>query len=179
MKWREPTHFVTKACHVGIAVSMIATFIAVFFYTYVANVESAIVTEQISTCVDDMMFQTPLYLVSNNHRRQLASLFNYEVDDSVRKQDEKVEKSNKRLRKKSVLVFLAINVFALCCAMTIAFKDTECIPYVLLTNGAMTFVAGMTYFGFISQVSRKTRFVDANYVCYSASKSLEKCMLQN
>lgn len=151
-----------------------ATFISIFFFTYVANVEGDIIKTQISKVIDDFVSSTGLILTPEQ-KTQVGKIIveNLSVPD-MSKQDSDVQNTNNDLIKKSMIIFgalIGIGIFVIAILWYFyRFDILEILKYSLIMLG----VIAMTELLFVTLVTKNYRLIDENYLSYLIITTLQE-----
>lgn len=162
-----------RACYGIMGAVLISIVMAGLYFTHVTKVQADIVTSQAGKCIDNMVFESPMFLVPEQYRLMAAQHIQYVPSEDMKKQDERVEKSNKQLQTNSMFAFVILFLIGLCCVPGL-YKDASG-PYVAKTHAATLVLVTCTYLVFVHSVVKRVILMDSNYVLYSISKSVEKC----
>lgn len=151
-----------------------ATFISVFFFTYVADVEADIIKTQIGNVIDDFVSSTTLILTPDQ-KRQIGKIIveNLSIPD-MSDADAKARKTNSSLIKKAILVFgilLGIGILVITIMWSFyRFNMLEILKYSLIILSLVAF----TEIVFVTLVTKNYRLIDQNYLSYLIVNNLEK-----
>lgn len=158
--------------YILLGIILIATFIALFFFVYVAKVEEKVVRNQITDIVNDLtdgshlLFnKDALSVISNIIETQLTM-------PDMAKEDADVMEHNKELKTKAVKWF-GISIGIGMIIFLIMWKKynlnlTEIVKYSLITLA----LVALTEYLFVTIVSKNYVIVDPNYARYLISKIL-------
>ena len=151
-----------------------ATFIAVFFFTYVSSVEADIIKTQIDKVITDFVASTNIFLTPDQ-KNQVGKIIteNLTVPD-MSKDDQNAAKTNNDLMKKSMIIFgFLVGVgFLIVIIMWYyyRFDILDIFRYSLIMLG----VVAMTELLFVTLVTKNYRLIDENYVSYLVITNLQK-----
>lgn len=165
-----------------LGVVMIATFISVFFFTYVSRVEGEIVESQVRKIVKDLTSSLAFYSSgSNNNAKEMLlkqALERLTVPD-LSSADAEVREKNHEIKKKAALIFgvlIAIGVFIIFILYVIGHKYGKKIELrkLIISNIIILVLVAITEFVFVTTVSKNYQIVDANFVRYRILADLQR-----
>lgn len=151
-----------------LSVTLVATFIGVYFFTHGAHLERMIVEEEMDYVV--------LQLVGNLRTLspELANIVKKSVDNiqmpNMEQADIEADLYNKKLLRKAMIVIgiiLIVGVFISVSLLLYAknkHPDDVSIVYFLITNMISLFFVGLTYYLFTSFIIRYYKSADPNFV---------------
>jgi hypothetical protein len=151
-----------------------ASFISIFFFTYVSAVESEIIKTQLNNVLDGFCQQLNVVL-STKQKNEIGNLIlnNLKIPD-LTENDQTTAEQNKKLLNKSILIFsslLGAGVFII--AVLWFFKRFSILP-ILKYSFIILICVAITEFLFVSLVTRNYRLVDQNYISYLILDSLKQ-----
>lgn len=168
------TKTVETIAHVILEVILIATFIVIFFFTYVSKVEGEIVKKQMYHIVDNLTGDIDL-VVSKDNKAKIAVLMNAIIrPPDMSAQDAAVEEQNKKLLKKSAILFGIINVIGIAVIIFLWKKYKIDIKHLLISGLLVILFVAITEFCFVTLITKNYNVVDPNYVKYLIFKNLQK-----
>ena len=150
-----------------------ATFISVFFFTYVASVEEDIIKTQISGVINDFVSSTNLFLTPEQ-KSQVGKIIveNLSVPN-MSKSDKEASETNKNLVKKSMVIFgslIGIGILIIAGLWYFyRFDMMEIFRYSLIILALVV----MTEILFVTLVTKNYRLIDQNYLTYLIITNLE------
>lgn len=145
---------------------LIATFISIFFFTYVSHVEETMVKDQINTVVGNFVNSSNLVL-SESEKETIgnAILNNISVPD-MSGDDRDAENTNKSLLKKSILIFSVMGGIGMVIVLILwriyKFSLTTVLKYAF----SMLVVIALTELIFVTLVIKNYVLIDQNYLYY-------------
>lgn len=145
-----------------LSVIFVATFLSVFYFTYVAKVENDIVIEQINLLVDDftkdMKFLSPqqLQLVKSNLKTMKRQ--------NLSKEDAVVEKNNHDIMMKTIYAMIVLNVVGLTIVYFIAKKQGFNMLELLKNNFIILVAIALTEFLFLNLFVRNYISIELNQI---------------
>lgn len=160
--------------YILLGVILVASFIAVFFFTYVSKVEEAVVRNQVSDNIDDLADGSRLWL-GTDALQAISNVIDNEVKmPDMTKEDEEVRLRNKELKTKALLWFgIGIGVgliVLLLMRWRYKLEMKEILKFSLIT---LCLVA-LTEYLFVTIVSKNYVVVDPNYVRYLIAKNFQQ-----
>ena len=152
---------------------LIATFIAVFFFTYVSSVEADIIKTQISNVIKDFVSSTDLVLTPEQ-KNQVGSIIvsNLTVPD-MSEDDRKAMKTNDDLLKKSMIIFGILVGTGLVIVVAMWYRYRFDILDIFKYSLIMLCVIAITELLFVTLVTKNYRLIDDNYISYLVVTNLQ------
>jgi hypothetical protein len=153
---------------------LIATFIAIFFFTYVSSVEADIIKTQIDDVIANFVGTTDLVLTPDQ-KNQVGKIIteNLTVPD-MSQADSEAAKTNSDLVKKSLIIFGSLVGAGLLIVILMwyryRFDILEIVKYSLIMLG----VIALTELLFVTLVTKNYRLIDENYLSYLVITNLQK-----
>ncbi len=150
-----------------------ATFIAVFFFTYVSGVEADIIKNQINGVITEFV-QSSQLILSPDEKSKIGQLIiqNMAIPD-MSQQDKEATDNNNRLIKKSMIIFgsiLGIGILILLALyLMYKFNIGELLKYSFIILGLVM----LTEIMFVTFVTKNYKLIDTNYIKYLLIKNLE------
>ena len=159
--------------YILLGVLLIAAFIALFFFTYVAKVEGQIVDNQIKDIVNDLTDGSRLVFNKQQLIAISAVLENNLTMPDMSSEDNDVVAHNKDLEKNAIKmfgIFIGIGVIILAVMWRRYKLDMgEIVKYSLITLA----LVALTEYLFVTIISKNYVLVDSNYVRYVLMKNLK------
>jgi hypothetical protein len=145
-----------------LSVIFVATFLSIFYFTYVAKVENDIVVQQIQYLIDDftkdMKFLSPqeLQLVKSNLKKM--------KHQDLSSQDADVEKSNHAIMMKTIYFIIVLNVVGLVIVYFISKKYGFNMLDLLKKNFIILISIALTEFTFLNLFVRNYISIELNEI---------------
>ena len=134
--------YIEKIPHIILSVIFVATFLTIFYFTYVCKVENEIVEKQIIFLADNLYDETINYLPNDIKKRLKENFLKINIPDFSGIDDE-ISKKNKAIFTKTIYVLAALNVIGLIVSFLIAKKNDLNITNIILKNFLiLVFIAG-------------------------------------
>jgi hypothetical protein len=149
--------------HLTLSFIMTATFISIFFFTYVAKIEHQIVETQIDNIIKNLTLETRIFLEEKDRVVIKKIIENTEKPD-LSGADKMVEENNNLLLSKSIKMFSMLFLIGMLVVCTIYFKYKIDLKRVLIHTLIITGVIALTYFAFITYITQYYILVDENYI---------------
>ena len=145
---------------------LIATFISIFFFTYIAKVENEIIESHIDNSVKSLTKELEIFITPEK-RKVIKELvirnINVDEDSEV---DREIDRHNQTLFDKTILIFSIIIAVGLALLGLLwwiyRFNIFSTVKYSLI----MLVLTGVVYFLFITYITRKYILIDGNYISY-------------
>ena len=164
-------------------VSLIATFLAVFYFTYVKDIENRIVDTQISYLINDLT-DISKYVLSDSQRSTIKEkLDNIQLPD-LSEDDKKVIDNNKHLEDKTVFYMSII----LCIGFTIfisyyLYRGKQNRSEEVFQDFVKAFIilicVGLTEYLFLNLIVKNYRSVKVNYIKYKFLENINNFSNKN
>lgn len=150
-----------------------ATFISIFFFTYVANVEEDIIKTQISGVISDFVSSTNIFLTPEQ-KSQVGKIIieNLSVPDMSESDKEASETNNKLVKKTMVIFGVLVGVGILLIAVMWYFYRYD-MAVILKYSLIILALVVMTEILFVTFVTKNYRLIDQNYLTYLIITNLE------
>lgn len=150
-----------------------ATFISIFFFTYVSSVEADIIKTQINNVVSNFISEASIALTPD----QKAAIGKIVTDNlsvpDMSSDDADAENTNKKLIKKSIIIFstlVAVGILAIIILWYFyRFDLVEITKYSLIILA----LVATTEILFVTLVTKNYRLIDENYVSYLLVNNLQ------
>ena len=155
-----------QICQIILNVTIMSTFIGIFFFTYAASVEQDIVKEQ-SEYIAETMANKIKFLLPQDVKDELSQL---EAPDMT-KADADVKKSNTELRNKAMIVLGVVFVIGIIATLIVAKIGNVGFHIVKESIIILLFVA-VTEFTFLNIVTKQYKVADPNFVTGEVLKSI-------
>lgn len=152
---------------------LISTFIVVFFYTYVSSVESDIIQDQIQDVIENFLSVSNLFLTDSQKEEIGKDFIAHLNSPDMKEADRNAEINNKKLIKKSILIFSIIFGIGIISLILLKFFKKYSIINVLTYSLIILILVAMTEFIFVTFVIKNYRIIDPNYVSYLLATNLE------
>lgn len=154
------------ASNIILSFILIATFISIFFFTYVAKIENEIVQAHIDNSVYTMSKEMNIFITPEKRKIIKEMIIkNMKVPEDA-EIDKRIDDNNKQLFNKTIVIFsiiLVVGIFILGILWFFSRYDVlETIKYSII----MLVVSAIVYFLFITYITRKYILVDQNYISY-------------
>ena len=151
-----------------------STFISIFFFTYVASVESDIIKTQISDVINEFVKSTDIEIKTEKKNQIGKVIINSLNIPDMSEADDKAKKNNDDLFKKSIIVFgalIGIGVLAILIMWYFyRFNILEIVKYSFIILG----LVALTEIVFVTFVTKNYRLIDKNYLSYLILTNLQK-----
>jgi hypothetical protein len=158
--------------NVFISVTLIATFIGIFFFTVAAKIEQDIVKNQTKALVKDLV-QYKVYLPESS--KLFASIM---VDNlkapNMEAADAEAKASNSALLKKATKLIVMGNILAILAVGGLYMYQKFDILHLLKENLFILFFVGLTELMFLVLIGRSYITADPNYVKYYLVKTINE-----
>lgn len=151
-------------------VTLIATFIGIFFFTYGKKVEENIVKAQSEVVASHLAKDLKTFIDEETSRKIASSL----VIPDMKAADEQVEKQNRQLQADAYKILSIIFVGGLLLSLIIAKRYKLNITSLLKTNMIILFFVAITEYIFLTYVGQNFISLDPNFVRRKILISLKK-----
>jgi hypothetical protein len=162
-----------EIAYIVLSFVLIATFIAIFFFTYVSAVEADIIKTQINNVITDFVSSTDLVL-SPEQKTQVGNIIiaNLSVPN-MSEDDREAMKTNDNLLKKSMIVFGMMVGIGLIIVISMWYRYRFDILDIFKYSLIMLFVIAITEILFATFVIKNYKLIDDNYLYYLVITNLE------
>lgn len=158
---------------VVLSITLVASFISAFYFTYVARVEGEIVQLQMSRMVNN--FVRPLrYMLPPHVLAEVQQSIAEMQPPDTSAADAKIAADNAALIKKVAGIFGGLVAVGVLITVAIWFFWERFNPWALIgPNVAMLVLVAATYFVFITFIARDYFLIDDNYVRYVVLENIQ------
>jgi hypothetical protein len=152
---------------------LLATFISIFFFTYVASVEGQMVKTQIDDTIKSFMSGTKVLLPSDIREKIKIILDEKLKAPDMSAQDQDTADNNKKLINQALLIFGVLLGIGVVTIGTIWYFYRFSITNVLKYSFLILCIIALTEFLFVTFVIKNYRLIDQNYLNYLIIDTLE------
>jgi len=145
-----------------LSVTLIATFIGVYFFTYGTYLEKVVVDNQMDYVVKDLVSDFKI-LAPEAAQSARISIQNIKEPD-MRKEDEETAAANKKLLTTAMIVLASVFIAGIVSSLTIVFTTGVHAKEFFITNLIAIVIVGLTYFAFTNFAGRMFISADPNFV---------------
>lgn len=162
--------------NVIISVTLIATFIGIFFFTIAAKIEQQIVQKQTQALVQDLV-QYKVFLPDSS--KLLTSVVINTIEaPNMEAADAQAKASNNALLKKAAKAIIIGNIIAISAVLLLYSKSKFDIMHLLKENLFILIFVGLTELAFLLLIGRAYITADPNFVKYYIVKTINE-VIQN
>lgn len=145
-------------------ISLIALLIGVFYFTYVPIVEREVVIREVDEVMDSIAHDIHTFIPQKDLQFLKPMIDKYIKAPDMKTQDAEAAAKNKALLFKAAKYLgILILVTAMIVLFLWYFYQID-MTQILITNGILLVVVGITYFIFVTFVIKNYRSVDPNFV---------------
>ena len=155
-----------EIAYIIFGVILIASFISVFFFTYVSKVEGDVVKSQMSRIVNDLVGGSNLILTPDQRKSVGQAIQNNLIVPDMSAEDAQVRENDNKLKKKALKIFGTIVVCGLLVIAYLYMKYHINFGEILKYSLIILAVVALTEYLFVTEVSKNYEIVDPNYVRY-------------
>lgn len=153
---------------------LIATFISIFFFTYVAKIENEIIESHIDNSVKVLTKDLDIFTTPEK-RKVLKEIVIRSINVAENSEiDKEIDRYNKKLFDNTVIIFSIILGIGLLIVSLLwwfyRFDIFHTIKYSLI----MLILTAVVYFLFITYITRKYILIDQNYISYLIISALDE-----
>lgn len=156
-----------QLCQIILNVTIISSFIGIFFFTYAATVEKQILEDQ-SKYISETMADKVKFFLPDNIKKEIA---NDLQEPDLSKEDKDAEESNKKLRNKALVVLGILFIVGILATLTVSKIGNIGFHIVKEAIIILLFVA-LTEFLFLNIITRNYKVADPNFVTKEMLKSI-------
>lgn len=153
---------VKDASNTIMTVILVATFLTIFYFTYVSHVEESIAKEQIELLVDD--FTSDLQLLPAQDRELLKQNLKNVKRQNMSSQDQEMEEHNKKVVSDALTALVILNVIGIGIAYYLSYKYEFSFWEILKHNLIVLIFIALTEFIFLNVFVRNYISVEVNKV---------------
>lgn len=163
-----------EIAYIILTFALVATFIGIFFFTYVSKVEGKIVKSQIEKIVEDLVKSAKIVL-SPEQKANVGEIVKTSLKaPDMSKEDDEVAKSNSELLKKAIKVFSILVGLSVFVVVMLWLRSRFDAVDVVKSSVFILALVALTEFLFVTYVSQNYIMVDSNYVKYVVLTALQK-----
>jgi len=163
-----------EIAYIIISFILSATFISIFFFTYVANVEEDIIKTQISSVIDNFVNSTDLFLTTEQ-KNEVGKIIvqNITIPD-MSQEDAAVQNTNNNLVKKTIIIFgIIFGIGMLIISIMWYFYRFDIID-MLKYSLIMLAIVAITEILFVTLITKNYQLIDQNYLTYLLLNNLQQ-----
>lgn len=155
-------------------VTSIALMIGIFYFTYVPVIEKEVVEREVSEVMDSIARDIHV-LVPKDVLAALKPLVDEYVNaPNMKKQDEEAAAKNRALMERAAIYLAVLLVVGIVVVLGLwYFFGISDMTHLLISNGVLLVVVGITYFSFVTLVIKNYRSADPNYIKRAIVKVLQ------
>jgi hypothetical protein len=150
-----------------------ATFIAIFFFTYVSSVEADIIKTQIDKVITDFVSSTNIVLTPDQKSQVGKIITSGLTVPDMSDDDNKAAKTNSDLVNQSMIIFGCLVGGGLLIVLGMWYYYKLDILEILKYSLIMLAVIALTELLFVTLVTKNYRLIDDNYLSYLVVTNLE------
>ncbi|ATZ81029.1 hypothetical protein BMW23_0984 [Bodo saltans virus] len=150
-----------KYLNMAMTVIFVATFLAIFYFTYACDVEKDVVEEQMNFLVDD--FTSQAYLINNKTKLDIVNKLN-NVNIDLSAVDNEVDVENDAVKKKAMIAIGLFNIIGLYTIYYYCNQYNIDFMHLVKDNLIIIFFVAMTEFVFLNLFVRKFISIDPNLI---------------
>lgn len=169
----NPTEIVNIILHV----ILIATFIAIFFFTYASKVEQVIVQEQVDYIVRDLT--SDLIILPKSYRDQLRAAVDRITVPDMSAEDNEVIEYNRELLKKVIKIVIGFVIIGLVVVGFLVYKYNLSVKDLFIKNLVVLLFIAATEYIFLTYLASHYQSGDPNFAKLSFVKSLRSLLPVN
>lgn len=162
----------SEIAYIILSFALTATFISIFFFTYVSQVESDIIKTQITDSIEGFVSATNLFLTPEQKKNIGKTILASLTPPDMSKQDAEASETNNKLIHKSIIVFSTIVSVAILIIIILwynyRFEMIDIVKYSLII---LSLVA-VTETLFVTFITKNYRLLDDHYLSYLIIKNL-------
>ena len=163
-----------EIAYIVLSYILAATFISIFFFTYVASVEQDIIKTQVSSVVTEFINETNIFLTNNQKDEIGKIILNNLYMPNMDKEDEETDENNKKLLKKAILIFGVLISVGLLIIFILWYFYRFKIIEILIYSFIILFIIVITEISFVTLIVKNYRLIDKNYITYLILNNLKK-----
>ena len=163
-----------EIAYIIISFILSATFISIFFFTYVANVEEDIIKTQISSVIYNFVNSTDLFLTTEQ-KNEVGKIIvqNITIPD-MSQEDAAVQNTNNNLVKKTIIIFgIIFGIGMLIISIMWYFYRFDIID-MLKYSLIMLAIVAITEILFVTLITKNYQLIDQNYLTYLLLNNLQQ-----
>lgn len=162
-----------QIAYIIVSFVLAATFISVFFFTYVSKIEADIIKTQISNVIENFVDMTNIAL-NESQKKQIGKIINDNlIVPDMSSQDRDAENTNKDLAKKTFIIFGILGGVGFLTVLLMFFIWKFNILDILKYSFLMLILVALTETLFVTFVTKNYKLIDENYVTYLIVNNLE------
>lgn len=156
-----------QICQIILNVTIISSFIGVFFFTYAATVEKEILEDQSKYIAETMANKVKIFLPEDVKQEIVNDL----EEPDLSKEDKDAEESNKELRNKALIVLGVLFIVGILATIIVS-KIGNVGFHIVKEAIIILFFVGLTEFLFLNIITRNYKVADPNFVTKQMLKSV-------
>jgi hypothetical protein len=153
---------------------LVSAFISIFFFTYVADMEEAIIKKELEGIVSDILKEMKLYLTPEQKLYVKEAILKNMKTPDMTEANTKVDENNKALLMKTVIVFSSLMGAGLLIVGLLWAKYKFNMLSVVGNSIFIVLVVALTEIIFVNIIAANYILIDSNYVKYIVLDTLER-----
>lgn len=158
-----------QICQIILNVTIISSFIGIFFFTYASTVEKQILEDQ-SKYIAETMADNVKNFIPGDVKQDIVKTLN---KPDLSQQDKDAEDSNKKLRKKALIVLGTLFIVGIIATFVVS-KIGNIGFHIVKEAIVILFFVALTEFLFLNIITRNYKVADPNFVTSEMLKSVRK-----
>jgi len=156
-----------------LSILLSATFISIFFFTYVSKVEGEIVKNQMNSIVQDITGGINAFLPDAEEEKLKESINGINLPD-MSQQDNETQTANNALMKQAIMAIAVVNGVGLLIILGLWYYYRFPVKTLIIQNIIIIAFVAITEFCFVTFITKNYKPLDPNYVKYLFVTQLEK-----
>lgn len=152
---------------------IIATFISVFFFTYVSKVEGDIVKIQMKKIVDDLVDGSDLIFTPDQRKLIGDNIISKINIPDMTDDDNRAASNNDQLKRKAFKIFGSVILVGLAVIFFLYVKYKISLGEILKYSIITLIAVAVTEYLFVTEITKNYQIVDPNYVRYLIVENLK------
>lgn len=152
---------IEKYSNSAMSVIFIATFLSIFYFTYVAKVENQIVEDQVNYLIDDLTRYS--FLIDSENKKFISKSLD-KIKINMNDADAQVEQANDKIKKKALYAIGALNVVGLGIIYHLSKKHNFNFMHLVKDNLIILVFVALLEFTFLNLFAKKYISIDVNEI---------------
>ena len=159
--------------YIILTVSIVATFLTIFFFTYASKIEEEIVINQMNYVTSELLDSVDIF-IPDNLRKNLKSQINNLTPPDLSDADNEAAESNKKVLMKTVKIIVPFIIISFGVTLWMSYKYDFSYKEILFETFLVLLVVATIEYLFLTKFAKYYISADVNFVKYKFISSLQK-----
>jgi len=158
--------------YIILTVSVVATFLTVFFFTYASKIEEEIVINQMNYITSDLLDSIDIF-IPDQLRKNLKAQINTIKTPDLSKEDKEAEHSNKKVLMDTVKIIVPFLLVSFAVVIGMSYMYDFSLKEILVETTLVLFFVAIIEYLFLTRFAKYFISADVNFVKHKFVSSLQ------